>query len=254
MSRVPSDESVVINGLREVWLKCMLAAETSRVWSLLVSLFDVQLWTAFRSRQSNRIGNIAETSRTYQFVTKSAHRLTTAAETSSLRSGFVYIQHATRTSFLYRWLTAEPDPEVIVIDLRETWTVGPIIDVVDRVVRLCSMSTQTSIITTKAKSIEAIFRERPIRILSLILLSGALGTLSIGAIGGTLTVRSAGVLFGLCALALSGLGSKTTLKQLSETRTGTFLIAAFEPPEPPSTDTDDQTATQEPIDDTRSEK
>jgi hypothetical protein len=37
-----------------------------------------------------------------------------------------------RNSSLYRWLTKEPEPEVIVIDLRETWTVGPIIAVLDR--------------------------------------------------------------------------------------------------------------------------
>lgn len=37
-----------------------------------------------------------------------------------------------RHSFLYRWLTKEPDPDVVVIDLRETYTVGPIIGVLDR--------------------------------------------------------------------------------------------------------------------------
>ena len=37
-----------------------------------------------------------------------------------------------RHSFLYRWLTAEPDPEVIVIDLRETYTVGPVLAILDR--------------------------------------------------------------------------------------------------------------------------
>ncbi|WP_353635031.1 hypothetical protein ABSL23_05815 [Halobacterium sp. NMX12-1] len=37
-------------------------------------------------------------------------------------------------SFLYRWLTAEPDPDVIVIDLRETYTVGPFIAILDRIV------------------------------------------------------------------------------------------------------------------------
>lgn len=34
-------------------------------------------------------------------------------------------------SALYRWLTTEPEPEVIVIDLRETWTVGPVVAVLD---------------------------------------------------------------------------------------------------------------------------
>ncbi len=37
----------------------------------------------------------------------------------------------TRHAWLYRWLTAEPEPEVIVIDLRETYTVGPIIAALD---------------------------------------------------------------------------------------------------------------------------
>lgn len=36
-----------------------------------------------------------------------------------------------RNSWLYGWLTAEPEPEVIVIDLRETWTVGPFITILD---------------------------------------------------------------------------------------------------------------------------
>jgi hypothetical protein len=33
-----------------------------------------------------------------------------------------------------RWLTAEPNPDVIVVDLRETVTVGPVILVLDRIV------------------------------------------------------------------------------------------------------------------------
>lgn len=40
-----------------------------------------------------------------------------------------------RASFLYRWLTKEPEPDVVVIDLRETLSVGPIIALLDRVLR-----------------------------------------------------------------------------------------------------------------------
>ena len=36
-----------------------------------------------------------------------------------------------RSSFLYRWLTKEPEPEVVVIDLRETRTVGPFVRLLD---------------------------------------------------------------------------------------------------------------------------
>ncbi|PSQ50738.1 hypothetical protein BRD15_01045, partial [Halobacteriales archaeon SW_6_65_15] len=38
----------------------------------------------------------------------------------------------TRHSFCYRWLTKEPEPDVVVIDLRETYAVGPLIALLDR--------------------------------------------------------------------------------------------------------------------------
>jgi hypothetical protein len=38
------------------------------------------------------------------------------------------------SSLLYRWLTEEPDPEVIVIDLRTTRTVGAFITILDTIV------------------------------------------------------------------------------------------------------------------------
>jgi len=53
---------------------------------------------------------------------------------AALRDVGDWIGTAVRNSYLYRWLTKEPDPEVIVIDLRETWTVGPIIALLDRFV------------------------------------------------------------------------------------------------------------------------
>jgi hypothetical protein len=37
-------------------------------------------------------------------------------------------------SALYRWLTAEPEPDVLVIDLRETWTVGPVLKLLDKLI------------------------------------------------------------------------------------------------------------------------
>ncbi|WP_153952543.1 hypothetical protein [Halosegnis longus] len=39
-----------------------------------------------------------------------------------------------RDSRLYRWLSAEPDPTVVTIDLRETYTIGPILRLLERVV------------------------------------------------------------------------------------------------------------------------
>ncbi|KAA9398368.1 hypothetical protein Har1130_04475 [Haloarcula sp. CBA1130] len=39
-----------------------------------------------------------------------------------------------KDSYCYRWLTKEPEPEVIVIDLRETYAVGPFIALLDRLI------------------------------------------------------------------------------------------------------------------------
>lgn len=37
-----------------------------------------------------------------------------------------------RDSRLYQWLTTEPDPTVVTIDLRETYTVGPVLKLLER--------------------------------------------------------------------------------------------------------------------------
>lgn len=58
--------------------------------------------------------------------------LETAASTSGIATATKILARYVRHSFLYRWLTTEPDPDVIVIDLRETYTVGPLIALLDR--------------------------------------------------------------------------------------------------------------------------
>lgn len=60
--------------------------------------------------------------------------LDSSAALAALRRLGDRIGGAVRTSFLYRWLTKEPEPDVIVIDLRETYTIGPIIALLDRVI------------------------------------------------------------------------------------------------------------------------
>ena len=85
-----------------------------------------------------------------------------------------------RASFLYRWLTAEPDPEVIVIDLRETWTVGPILTVLDRVSSQLSRGLENSRIGTATRAIAIGMRSRPLAALGLV----------VAALGSIITVRT----------------------------------------------------------------
>ena len=56
----------------------------------------------------------------------------TIGRSSTTRSLAGRLSGWVRASSLYRWLTGEPDPDVVVIDLRETYAVGPVIALLDR--------------------------------------------------------------------------------------------------------------------------
>jgi len=45
-----------------------------------------------------------------------------------------WLQHVVSGSALYRWLTAEPDPDVMIIDLRDTYTVSPFLAILDTLI------------------------------------------------------------------------------------------------------------------------
>jgi hypothetical protein len=85
----------------------------------------------------SRLRTAFQTSRFRRTAEQVGARLEAVAERSRLldaldRAGAV-LGRTLRSSRLYAWLTAEPDPEVIVIDLRETYTVGPVVAAIDRV-------------------------------------------------------------------------------------------------------------------------
>jgi hypothetical protein len=157
-----------------------------------------------------------------QWFSAAAERATTTAQT--LVSG----------SFISRWLTAEPDPEVIVIDLRETWTVGPIIALVDRLLAVFTESTQTSRVAEATHTVITAFRERPIRVVSLAVVAGSVSVLFVGGITRSLSIVSTTLTTLLAIVALYGVGSDRTLENLQETKAVQLLISVFEPPEPPS--------------------
>jgi hypothetical protein len=148
-----------------------------------------------------------------------------------------WLGDAVRSSYLYRWLTAEPDPDVIVIDLRETWTVGPFIRLLDATIDRLAPAVRDSRVAGAVQRTTRITRQQPAVVAGLVLLAVGviLGLASVAA--GTLgTTRLA-----LTAVALVG-GALATRERrswsaLRETRPVTLLIAALEPPEPPEENT-----------------
>mgnify|MGYP006280934493 CR=1 FL=1 len=144
------------------------------------------------------------------------------------------VQTVLTGSFIYQWLTAEPDPEVIVIDLRETWTVGPIITIIDYLVGELTASTQTSTFVGGTRKLATTFRAQPVNIASLAVIASASGVLLVGGLTQSLSVVSAVVAILTALVGMIGVGSEITIKEIRETKAAQLLISAFEPPEPPS--------------------
>lgn len=148
----------------------------------------------------------------------------------------------TRNSFLYRWLTAEPEPDIVVIDLRETYTVGPFLAIFDPVVGTLSRGWHTASIESLARTTHSALRDHPIRTVSLVALVALLTSLAVSASLGTPTATGLGV--GLIGIGLAALGTRIRVswEQCTESATYRYLVAALEPPEPPeSSETTDET-------------
>ncbi|SFH44737.1 hypothetical protein SAMN04488066_104121 [Halorubrum aquaticum] len=138
-----------------------------------------------------------------------------------------------RSSAIYAWLTAEPDPEVIVIDLRETWTVGPFLKILDWVIDFLIGAMGGSIFAKAAGAAVSQTRETPLRVgggftllagLALFLVTVAGDAVSTTLLVGALVVSTVGAV---------GLRDRRSWGELRDTRVVELLIRALEPPAPP---------------------
>lgn len=198
--------------------------------------------------QSSTILTAIRTSR----LVRTVGTLPATLQTASAHSGLSNLTTAGRRyvegSWLYRWLTKEPDPDVIVIDLRETLTVGPWLAAIDRGMRWLLPAAASSILYTASHRGHALVTARPVQLVSLLAGLVAMGVLLAG-----VTAHSTPLVVVATALAVAAaLGSRITWtwEDLQETRGYQTLAAAFEPPEPPERaetehgdeDTDDTSA------------
>lgn len=160
---------------------------------------------------------------------------------SRIRSGSVILDRsravsarvasAIRASWLYQWLTAEPDPEVIVIDLRDTWTVGPFLQVLDWIVdRLVDGAAGSRIVTVAQQSVSAT-RAAPLRVVGLVIAFLGLAVASSSLLGDVATTRL-GVGVGIAVVGLIAMQDDRNWATLRETRPVALTIALLEPPEP----------------------
>ena len=145
-----------------------------------------------------------------------------------------------KTSSGYRWLTAEPEPDVIVIDLRDTLSVGPLIASLDATLEfLLPAAGYSSLVRTSRRVIDR-FRAAPIR-------AASFGVLGVTALFLMLTafvadsselVLTAGI--GVMLIAALGTRIRMSWSELLETRVVQVIVALFEPPTPPEASEGDE--------------
>lgn len=159
-------------------------------------------------------------------------KLGTAPDHSTVVGALETLGRWTRASWGYRWLTKEPEPEVIVIDLRETWTVGPVIAGIDYIAKWTGRrwrgSSAQNVWTNVAQSVES----APIRITGLVASVALVVNVLVSAIVGELGDATLGVRFILLGVALLATRVDMSWDELRSSRVGKLVVAILAPPEP----------------------
>lgn len=143
-------------------------------------------------------------------------------------------QQFVKSSRLYRWLTAEPDAEVIVIDLRETISIRSLLRQTERLIREAISVMPTSGGLRFGYQLRERFLAQPIRIISLAIVGLVLVGLLLLLGSGKEPGFSAFLLFGVLLLAARGTQETTSWAELTESQWFETIISVFEPPEPPT--------------------
>ncbi|WP_281194753.1 hypothetical protein [Halorubrum sp. F4] len=143
------------------------------------------------------------------------------------------VASAVRASWLYRWLTAEPDPDVIVIDLRETWTVGPFLGILDWIIDFLVGAMAGSILARAVKVAITQVRESPLRVAGGLAVGvGSVAFLAAVADDAVSRTLLAGALV-LYVVGAAGLRDRRSWAEVRDTRPVELLVRALEPPAPP---------------------
>jgi len=138
-----------------------------------------------------------------------------------------------RNSFLYRWLIGKSDSAVIVIDLRETYTFGLFIMLIDRAITRLAPLWRASRARRSCKLATEWAVMYPIRAIGVVLMAAAAMRVVMATINSNLAIRTLIVAIGLFVVGAIAKQSHYSTKDIQESHGYRVLIAALEPPDPP---------------------
>jgi hypothetical protein len=157
--------------------------------------------------------------------------LENAVTASTLGSASRVVGRWGRRSFVYRWLTADPEPEVVV-DLGDTRSVGWLIALCRRVRPGVDRVRERSRAARAYDSASSSVRSAPVRAGSLVVLVATLGHVAAASVGGGISPPAAVVATFVVAVAALGARVRASWADLSETRTAESLRRVVLPPPP----------------------
>ena len=132
-------------------------------------------------------------------------------------------------SRIIQWFLAEPEPEVIVIDLRETYTIGPILRAIEWALGHGNRLAERSGLTAAVRKAAQWVHSQPIHLVGIVLFGVAVAGLASAA----LSSGAFGRWLVLSGIALLAVCERRSWGEIRDTRVGRALAAAFAPPDPP---------------------
>lgn len=141
-----------------------------------------------------------------------------------------------RASFIYEWLTAEPEPAVVVVDLRDSVVLRPLLTLLDDTVETFRKTRSGSAVIRTGRETNEFVTDAPVRALSVVLLAAVAANAGLTFAMGSLDSAGALVRLGLSLVAVVGLGNDASLDELRESGIGRLVAALLEPPEHPDHD------------------
>jgi hypothetical protein len=184
-----------------------------------------------------RVGRIAIASSTVgRWVQDIAEQTTDIARQSRFGATIRWGGRAARASWCYRWLTTEPEADVVVIDIRETAVVGPILALVDRLLGPLVQHWRGARTGTVVTGLSERFVDRPVQLISIAALVAILTNLFLLVALGSPSPSTVGAGLLAASVALAGTRVTRSADELARTDVYELAVKLLAPPEPPERD------------------
>lgn len=138
------------------------------------------------------------------------------------------VETGARRSRVVRWLTSEPQPDVVVIDLAATRTVGPVLRVLDGLVGAIGRAGRSTGLSATATNAASVLQRNAVPAASGALLGSVLVTLALGWPTWEPLWLVALAIAGVAGLL--GLGVDRSPQVLADSTVRQWLVALFAPP------------------------